>query len=72
MLNMQEAGATFACMRCELEGYKDLAIDRMRYGLYGSVLQPRIPLMRAISHAIKERNSACYIACHYGMLFRMR
>ena len=38
MLNMQEAGATFACMRCELEGYKDLAIDRMRYGLYGSFL----------------------------------
>ena len=34
MLNMQEAGAIFACMRCELEGYKDLAIDRMRYGLY--------------------------------------
>lgn len=34
MLNMQEAGAIFGCMRCELEGYKDLAIDRMRYGLY--------------------------------------
>ena len=66
MLNMQEAGAIFACMRCELEGYKDLAIadrkserqhDRKVLNTYSQLIQivtPRIVHTEACYQLIKQ------------------